>query len=367
MPQNEEYWNPYRWVSVREEPVERGTPSYHHQFYGLCGRIECELEALTPLFIGNGRGQFVTSKRDGRQVIPGTSLKGAIRSLAELVGNAAVPSPSHQSDPNHDARHASSGDGTSWQLDVAARTFGYLAGKHSFTGHIRFSDAQLAEGQPVPKPLKQYQVVVGQPKPDHRAFYPDKARRKFYHHHPGATSLRETSMTQSAKVQPVPPGTRFQFRVDFGNLADEELALLLYCLFLEEDVAVTLSKEALGPNAAGPVALKGPLRHKIGGCKPHGGGSAWIRPQRLTLNGDPATRYRGQDARMTFEGTALHQELTRRTANLRARTDVTMQALRSMLLYCPDDPRGREIRYPDRDWFDQEKKSPHKTPLKPTV
>src|SRR5262249_39639986 len=128
MPQDEPFWNPYRWVQTSQQPVDRDTPGYAHRFGGLAGRLSCELEALTPLLIGDGsKGQgraieFI--RKNGRPFIPGTSLKGTIRSLAELVGNAAVPFG--QSDGTHAPNRSATGTGNSWRLDVTARMFGYL-------------------------------------------------------------------------------------------------------------------------------------------------------------------------------------------------------------------------------------------------
>ena len=59
MPQGKNFWNPYRWVTVSNQNIQRDVPNYHHTLSGLSGRLWCELEALTPLVIGNGRGQFV--------------------------------------------------------------------------------------------------------------------------------------------------------------------------------------------------------------------------------------------------------------------------------------------------------------------
>ena len=58
MPQGEEFWNPYRWVTVSDQPIEYDEPCYHHTSSGLSGRLWCELEALTPLLIGDGHGRL---------------------------------------------------------------------------------------------------------------------------------------------------------------------------------------------------------------------------------------------------------------------------------------------------------------------
>ncbi|GIW82522.1 MAG: hypothetical protein KatS3mg105_4329 [Gemmatales bacterium] len=348
MPQDENFWNPYRWVPVSKDKVARERPAYRHQWQGLSGRLACTLEALTPILIGSSRGdgRFIRNSK-GQPFIPSTSLKGLIRSLAELVGNACIPFPNGNADENHKLSKASEGNGVNWKLDIAARMFGYLDQGRVFAGLVRFSDGEL---QGKVKEIGPFKVVVGQPQPErHRPFYLDDAQRKFYHHQPEATGLVQGT-TQTRTVQPLPPGVQFTFAVDFENLREDELALLLYCLELEDNVTVTLSKEALGPDARESVKLTGPLRHKLGGCKPQGGGSVKIRIDKMTLYA-MSERYRGQaPTHREWEGEALRTEVERRIKPIVARQDETMRHLRAMLIYCKDDPR-RPIHYPTYDWF----------------
>ena len=376
MPERERFWNPYRWVTVSDRAVEHDVPHYHHLLDGLAGRVWCELEALTALFVGDGKGngQFIShivrnaagGRRGGPQpYLPATSLKGAIRSLAEIIGNAAVPFPKKKVkvDRPHEltkARHGSN-------LDVVARMFGYLDGSNAFAGLIRFSDAELAEPF-TPGQWPAYDVAVGQPKPSHRSFYPGDNRRKLYHHRVEADRLTQPhrNIRQTATVTPAPRGTRFRFTVDFENLREEELDLLVYCLVLEEQSTVELSAAALGraSDQAG-VTLRGPLRHKLGGAKPHGAGSVHLRITKLKIRTDPRARYLGNepaDTTKVREGEDLNQELLRRTEPFRTRADQTMRELRAMMIYAADDPRNR-IEYPTYDWF----RNDLQTGLKPTT
>jgi CRISPR/Cas system CSM-associated protein Csm3 (group 7 of RAMP superfamily) len=368
MPQGENFWNPYRWVPVYQKEVARATPAYRHRWQGLSGRLDCTLKALTPFLIGSSKepGQFIRSGLTNQPFIPGTSLKGLIRSLAELIGNAAIPFPNGRADPGHRLEKAAEGEGVHWRLDIAARMFGYLHGGRVFAGLVRFTDGVLQDNKV--KEIGPFTVVVGQPRPDeHKPFYPDEKRRKFYHHHVNTDRLvaPPPSIRQTRSVRPLAPGTRFTFQVHFENLREEELNLLLYCLVLEENVSVTLSKGALGPDAQEPVTLTGPLRHKFGGCKPQGGGSVQITIDKMALYADRADRYRGQAAPpRILEGEELKSELQRQTQAIAARQDNTMQHLRAMLIYSPDDPR-RPIEYPSYDWFNDSQKSSQ--PLKPTL
>lgn len=380
MPQSETYWNPYRWVRVNNTGVERAAPLYQHRLDGLAGRLYCRLVALTPLWISDGRGSFIHHAARGKPqpFIPGTSLKGAIRSLAELVGNTTVPFPEDKVDvdPAHGYRHAISGAGASWQLDMTARMFGHLGhgrNARNFAGLVRFSDAEfVADSAPaMGNTWEASKVVCGNPKPAHHAFYPRKDVRKFYHHHVGARSLVGPAAgikpDQIRTVRPAPPGAAFTFTVDFFNLRQDEVSLLLYCLVLEESVTVTLSKEALGIDHHEPSTLTGPMRHKIGGCKPQGAGSVHLRLERMELHDDPTSRYRsGGSTAQNLDGSALQAKVADLIQPIAGRQDVTMQELRAMLIYAENDPRAR-MEYPDYSWFQAEKKSSTKTPLKPTL
>jgi len=371
MPRGEAFWNPYRWVPAKEQAVARAKPGHHHRWHGLAGRLNCTLEALTPLLIGDGRGQFVARTVAGKRVpfIPGTSLKGAIRSLAELVGNAAAPFPKARVDPAHQLEAASHEAGGVLHLDITARMFGYLHHKRVFAGLVRFSDALLLGAVPAALSFK---VAGGAPDPDHRPFYPSNKARKVYHHKTGASELTPPhpgiKADQQRTVRPLPPGTTFAFTVDFENLGDEELSLLLYCLVLEERVTVTLSKEALGAKATDAVTFTGPMRHKLGGCKPQGGGSVHLCIDRMELRADPSARYRGAStAASALEGDKLREDLRRRTETIMTRSDPTMTHLRAMLIYAADDPRARYLNYPSYAWFQQDKQDGARTPLKPVL
>lgn len=377
MPQGETFWNPYRWVPAPQGQPPRRTPAYRHKFQGLGGRFECRLKALTPLLIGDGgkksRSQneihFVRhgQRAEGEPYVPATSLKGMFRSLLELAANAAVPSGQNSVDVNHLPTQAASRSGADWQLDAAARLFGYLNAGDVNTGLVQISDGRLVSQPLPPARWPKYVVEIGSPKSEHSAFYPSrKDGRKFYHHQPGAAALRPVpaGIDQKRTVVPAPPETEFRFSVAFQNLKDDELSLLTYILFLEEDATVNLSAEAAGGQA---VTLRGPLRHKLGGCKPLGGGSVQISPCSLTVTTNLASRYSGKTENVQiFTDSQLTTEVQRRVAKVRDLIPLpTYEALKAMLVYDLDDPRGKALRYPPYSWF---RKQDNKTvPLKPTI
>lgn len=371
MPQDNNFWNPYRWVPVSNDPIEHAIPGYHHRWEGLSGKLDCTLEALTPLLIGRSRGdgRFIENGQTRKPFIPGTSLKGLFRSLVELIGNAAIPFPRGEADANHELSQASQGEGPNWRLDIGARMFGHLDRQQVFAGLVRFTDGIFC-GEKAPQSTG-VKVASGAPDPSHRPFYPAHRRaRKFYHHQTGAETLTGPhpgiKESQQRTVYPLPPGARFRFEVAFDNLREAEIGLLLYCLVLEEDVTVTLSAAALGPEQQSSVTLRGPMRHKLGGCKPQGAGSIHIRIDKMQLQTNRANRYRtGSPKLQVLEGEPLVCELRSRTQSIMDRTDDTMQNLRAMMIYDNNDPRAKALNYPSFVWFQEDKGTG--APLKPTL
>jgi CRISPR-associated protein (TIGR03986 family) len=108
------FLNPYnfvRYLPQGKENIERDikllgrcSPPPHDRFIGLTGRIECELEAVTPIFISDS--EFVKEDKDNPEhksyrffrlineneekefAIPSTSLKGMLRSVFEAATNS---------------------------------------------------------------------------------------------------------------------------------------------------------------------------------------------------------------------------------------------------------------------------------------
>jgi len=75
-------------------------PPPHDRYVGLSGVITCKLETKTPLFISdseyvqkrpNGHTSYEFFKFKGKPAVPGTSLRGMIRSVFEAVTNSCLP------------------------------------------------------------------------------------------------------------------------------------------------------------------------------------------------------------------------------------------------------------------------------------
>ncbi len=337
--------NPYDFVPTDfgANPVRRA-PLTHEKFQGKAGRIECRLTAETPIFIPESRERqeefqdapqnFIT--RNGVPIIPGSSLKGLLRNLVETVGNGCyllfdeayerrrfdysgkLPQPFHKC--------------TNAQLlCIACRMFGMLERRAVFQGNVSVSDALTASGR-YSKHAPMYTKPLMGPKPRHKAFYLNDtqnhiAGRKFYFHSQQIRQdTRKTPYNQY--ICPLNPDSQFTFTVDFHNIQDDELAVLLYALALEPT-----------------------MRHKIGLAKPVGLGSVKIEIATIELI-DYQQRYRKQAAPQKLTGadcqTYVDSRIAAYTQGAQANTP-TMQALRRIWNWNPED--DTQYAYPPQSWF----------------
>jgi CRISPR/Cas system CSM-associated protein Csm3 (group 7 of RAMP superfamily) len=365
MPQDEQFWNPYRMVPAKEITARRA-PWTREKERGKSGVLYCTLENLTLLFIGGNRHNkeaFLT--RNGLPVIPGSSLKGMLRSLAETVGGGC-----HITDPKgvHSPKVKACEDADN--LCVACRMFGMMertSHARVHTGNVSVGDALIRERE-VHTGL--FKVLLGSPAPRHSSFYINPANgsndgrcRKFYFHQPGRTdSVPEIPANLQHReehirnIRAILPGHHFDFEIYFTNLEEDELSLLIYAVALEPHDEVML----LGGRGN---RLRGPLRHKIGHGKPLGLGSCRIDIQKICYAAAPVERYRtlrGKADRV-LTGDDLATEVLGRTRPFAEDTSVTMQQLRKMLVW--DETDRRSFHYPTYHWFKNPANSTK--PLKP--
>lgn len=370
MPRNEPYWNPYRFVPVKGDKIDRKQPLTGEKFAAgsYSGEVVCSLVNLSPLFIGTNSQAtsrpFLVSKRNNKPMIPGSSLKGMFRSLTELVGGGCSVIPTRGA--THDSLLPCS-DNTN--LCIACRMFGMMERTRNprvLKGKVSIGDALLVQGDGRTRGMD---VYLGNPKLTHAAFYQsangkvDGKLRKSYFHQPARRDLLAVPTGKAAEskwqIQALPqsPDNRFEFRVQFQNLTKEELSLLLYIITLEEKVSVSIPQEK-----GKPLNLAGPMRHKVGYAKSLGGGSCHISISSIILQPSPKERFSSlAPAKTELEGDALQKEIAELTDRFRSDQSPTMQKLRTMMVWCVEDTR--EFRFPDYRWFKDGQN--HQTTLKP--
>ncbi len=329
---------PYVFVRLPAGEPDRKPPFLHHRYdeQGLSGRLVCRLTAKTPLFVydpafarqaGQGHEQVDFPVRNGLAIIPGSSLKGVIRSVTEAVEACCFTL--------FDGFYRGGGVTRGRQLKAvlprgyghcqrlerlcpACRLFGSLQGEMVFSGKVAIGDAQA---QPGDYRLHDWLIldVLSGPKPEGRPrIYTERdgrtvRGRKFYRHRLNGvlTRLGGRKDRQNKTVRPVAAGAVFTFEVEYANLGREELRLLLYALALEPG-----------------------LWHKAGMGKPIGLGSAQIEIETWTQINRQA-RYQelggGISAPLTDE--ALQTELDQWLQPYRQSQAPNLQDLREVWRY----------------------------------
>jgi CspA family cold shock protein len=303
MSKHYEFKNPYEFVPL-EEAIDRGYDAQpQNRISGelLSGRIRCKLETETPIFI-HGIGQQQGRSRDFYQdsegpLIPATSLKGAIRSIAEIVGNcclSTVPKDlvyqqgrrrtSLRDGLGHKARDVKTGQVHTQpaayrpctrrdEKCLCCALFGMVEEERKdataapLAGRVYFG-----AGRPVPGACSETKVRFpeprGGPRPHHRLFYFEDAgrgqilgRKLYFHHRDWQETLdRNVAISQREPIELMAYEGRFDFDVRFENLTEGELGVLLYALELDRE-----------------------LRHHLGYGKPLGLGTAKITLHALQI------------------------------------------------------------------------------------
>ncbi len=356
--------NPYNFVPLGP-PAERKSVHFHHKFHGLTGTLTCRIQTLTHFFTAaeqervrsRGHQELKLLRENGAPVIPGSSLKGAIRSVAEAIsGSCLVLAPRGNKEHSNELvyKHGKrkgewvyypfpqgffpcgseeKKNRESYEACPACRMFGYLHRRELFGGNVSFESAHI---------MGNYRTETltlepfGSPAPRHRPFYgtPDsefreiRGRKFYYHRIEGARTTRERNDFNKT-VEAVIPGAVFEFSVNYENLSEEELALLIYALVLEE-----------------------PMRHKIGMGKGVGLGSVRITIIRWEQR-DMQNRYRqfgGGTTVLTDEALqAAIEEQIQAYHQYYAPWKESLTALRDILTW--DGQHPRDTRYPTREWF----------------
>ena len=255
---------PFDFVPIA--PVKRAETVGHEQFRAdhHSGGLAYEAEALTHVFVASGTyalGEDVGfPKRDvirtcyrlrGRPAIPGSSMKGVVRSVAEAVTGSCITVTREDQRRIPGGKEAVRG----CEADSACPACS-IFGRLGRMSKVSFGDALALKGVRTrlyrlpslhrPRAREAPRVYV-----DERGQFKG---RKFYYHGQMAEDPR------NAPVQVVPQGSRFSGSLQFQNLTADELALLLFALGLD-----------------GSFALK------LGGGKPACLGSLRIVPQSLEL------------------------------------------------------------------------------------
>jgi len=344
--------NPYDFVRLAATEPERHRPHQHHRFAGLSGRIACTLTARTHLFVPRFQGgggsmghERLALSRDVHRapLIPGSSLKGVIRSVAEAASSSCFTLPRtfvyERRKVAYELPRPFEVCPSVDRLCPACRLFGMLNRGKVFTGNVSIRDAVAPRN--APSELLTL-AVLSSPKPRHTAFYsaqPDAQKpkvrgRKFYFHRPQGPLGRSQQDSQNKTVEAVKPGVVFTFEVEYENVEERDLGLLLFALTLWDDTC-----------------------HKVGMGKPIGLGSAKIAVTELTAL-DHEARYKklGAGWQEPLRDQALADFVDERVRPYRDSTAAHLQDLRRILRW--DESKPADVHYPDYGWFKDNPRTP---------
>lgn len=261
---------PFVWVPVPSEAPQRSKPTTHERFTGRTGKLELTFTVVSEyLFVGSGAYEFDPNhrnqrpdvwytfyRRNGQICVPGTSIKGAIRAIVEVISNSCVPQSrrSERVPETHSPKRCqvNKEDPRKSSLCTTCRLFG-LTG---LRGRVHFADA-LPVGRVEPAVIK-----VGE------LWEPRNYNgRKFYEVKLVPQLPDKRPQRNFRFVEAVPKETRFNTTLHFENLAEAELGLLAYALGWKP-------REEVFDRAFTP---------KLGGAKPRCLGAVRFEPDRLAL------------------------------------------------------------------------------------
>lgn len=267
---------PFAYIPFAER-VRKRPPAGHDRFVAdlRTGYLAGTIEVLTPLHIGAGTTELTKRvapqyashmplvkafvRSNGQRIIPGSTLKGAVRSIVEAITpstvgkvgfrvrlpNRDLEEPRSLKRENRAARNLE--PPAQNPLSPADRLFGVM----DYLGPVQFSDApqegDAVEITPMPPLYSPQETQV--------------KGRKFYKHGKPATG--------GTPVETIPVGTQLPLRCDFTNLTNAEVGLLLL---------------ALGQGAP-------PFHLKIGGNKPSCYGSIGITISGVHVHADVVAAY----------------------------------------------------------------------------
>ena len=285
---------PYDFVPFPQKVVRHKVPGHHVLSPDLItGTLTFHLQALTPVFVSSGQaalsedlglepGGVVQAhyRIDGRLAIPASSLKGAVRSIAEAVSASClgVTRASRRDLPGAFRRAC-----THRAACPACTLFG-MGGNEAYLGQVRFEDAFLRDGETMLYRLPPlYRPRPGAP------VYRDRNRRykgrKFYKHG------RPHQASKGGESEVIRPDSVLVGQVIFVNLTPEQLGLLFYALGLERRFLL-----------------------KLGGGKPVCLGSLLTEPVRLVLRNEREA-FLGDEhaaqAEAAWEGEAINAKVGR--------------------------------------------------------
>lgn len=198
-------------LSVRSCAEEQG---HERRIRTGSGVWICELTTLTPLCI---QSYFVKLKDTDPAVIPGTSLRGMVRNIAEILGAGCTRF--HADGGRADARLAPCSEK---KACIACRVFGFVDGDFAWAGKVRFTDTQATKVT-----WEHFTIPNTEREPQHDV---QNGGWVLFPHGP-------LPRFSPGPVRCVAARQKLRFRVEYLNLDEEEFAVFKFALTLEYEGA----------------------------------------------------------------------------------------------------------------------------------
>ena len=259
----------YEFIPLAEKVKREGIESMaHEKFRGHTGEAEFEIEVISPLHVGSGyfelsedarlnSGRVVRGivKRENNPIIPGTSIKGMVRSIYEAITSSClrcikkdaneakskiprwlIQQMTQSGAPNKEyvkveLKEVDRFKGCEYKEGAKLCPACSLFGAMGYKGRISFSDAILKESKKkqmveVPALQSPHLHMVGTPSVEGSKIVVSKLKgRKFY---------RQSSRRRGNEpVDYIPEKSKLSFKMHFENLEEKELGGIFLCLGLD--------------------------------------------------------------------------------------------------------------------------------------
>jgi CRISPR/Cas system CSM-associated protein Csm3 (group 7 of RAMP superfamily) len=268
--------NPYNFVPFPNGITRNKMTNYHGRLNpsSISGYMECELETKTKICIKGSDGNPFW--KDGEQpIIPGSSIRGMIRTVCEVIGGGCgykiekdygeikdckFPEPDLDYDHNLEAcnkvietelkkyppEQKAERIKQRFKVCPICSLFGFTADEVVFASRINIHDTEPSKNKNVSKKKLDIKQLMG-PHPHRRSFYfksynADKPTeggeylgRKFYLHADPRNIFAHIEEAKGVPITIVNEEAKFHFRVDFENLEESELDMFIFALVLEKD------------------------------------------------------------------------------------------------------------------------------------
>jgi len=230
---------PFAFVDIKGAP-KREDYVPHDTYSGLTGKLELTIEVISDyLFVGSGNYDFRERDKlvyysffrtNGNITIPGTSIKGAVRSVAEAISNSCV---SQRKKGRGEEKCASSHFECEFKPEKEKKELCpacSLFGTTGYGGRVSFSDASTFS-KIEPEVVKISELWGPRI---------NKGRRKFYQNkrfNPVGNLKPERNYRL---VEAIKKASKFCTTLGFQNVSEAELSLLLHAMGIEQQYRIKI-------------------------------------------------------------------------------------------------------------------------------